>query len=203
MKLPKADKLLNDKKVLYVVFVLAILNVLGYLVMQNTEAVAFFLIVGFLCTYFSKNMIIVLMIAIVSTSLFASTRTVSLIKEGMSNNRRTQKKSSKTDTVKPDSDTDPIEEMTPMQNNKNRVDYAGTLSEAYNNLQKSVGKGGIKGLTDQTETLLNQQKELMDNITGMQPLLKTAESFMSKLNLDGLEGITGMLTKYGGGDKKQ
>ena len=99
MKLPKADKLLNDKKVLYVVFVLAILNVLGYLFMQNTEAVAFFLIVGFLCTYFSKNMIIVLMIAIVSTSLFASTRTVSLIKEGMSNNRRAQKKSSETDTV--------------------------------------------------------------------------------------------------------
>ena len=42
-KIPKTDKLLNDKNVLYVVFVLAILNLLGYLVVQNTEAVAFFL----------------------------------------------------------------------------------------------------------------------------------------------------------------
>ena len=73
-KVPKMDKLLNDKNVLYVVFVLAILNLLGYLLVRNTEALAFFLIVGFLTTYFSKNMIIVLAVAMVSTSLFNSTR---------------------------------------------------------------------------------------------------------------------------------
>ena len=52
-KMPKLDKLLNNKNVLYAVFVIAILNLLGYLMMQNTEAVVFFLIVGFLTTYFS------------------------------------------------------------------------------------------------------------------------------------------------------
>ena len=65
MKMPKMDKLLNDKNVLYVVFVLAILNLLGYLLTNNLEAIVFFLMVGFLSTYFSKNMIIVLIIAMV------------------------------------------------------------------------------------------------------------------------------------------
>ena len=70
-KMPKLDKLLNNKNVLYAVFVIAILNLLGYLMMQNTEAVVFFLIVGFLTTYFSKNMTVVLIVAMVATSIFA------------------------------------------------------------------------------------------------------------------------------------
>jgi len=57
IKMPKMDQLLNDKNVLYIVFVVAILNLLGYLITNNLEAVVFFLIVGFLSTYFSKNMI--------------------------------------------------------------------------------------------------------------------------------------------------
>ena len=90
LALPKMDKLLNDKNVLYVVFVVAILNILGYLLVQNIDAVAFFLIIGFLSTYFSKNMIVVLIIAIVSTSIFNSTR--SRYVEGMSTQRSEKNK---------------------------------------------------------------------------------------------------------------
>ena len=53
-KFPKMDSVLNDKNVLYIVFVVAILNLLGYLLVKNLEAVAFFLVLGFLTTYFSK-----------------------------------------------------------------------------------------------------------------------------------------------------
>jgi hypothetical protein len=214
--MPKVDKLLNDKNVLYVVFAVAILNLMGYLLVQNTEAIVFFLIVGFLSTYFSKNMIIVLIIAMVSTSIFTSTRG-RYVKEGMRTNReapkedadkkeaKTAKKSDKdkkkmsTDSEKDEEHDAEEHEPEAMSNNSNtkkpRLDYAGNLAEAYNNLQKTIGKGGIKALTGQTETLLNQQKNLMDNIKGMEPFIKTAESFMSKLDLG---GINGMLSKLGG-----
>jgi hypothetical protein len=225
--MPKVDKLLNDKNVLYVVFALAILNLMGYLLVQNTEAIVFFLIVGFLSTYFSKNMIIVLIIAMVSTSIFTSTRG-RYMKEGMRTNREAPKEdadkmeakstdsANKSDKDKKastasqkkmvvdsemnnaeDDDEEPEPEAMTNKSNtkKNRLDYAGNLAEAYNNLQKTIGKGGIKALTGQTETLLNQQKNLMDNIKGMEPFIKTAESFMSKLDLG---GINGMLSKLGG-----
>ena len=39
IKMPKMDQLLNDKNVLYIVFVVAILNLLGYLITNNLEAV--------------------------------------------------------------------------------------------------------------------------------------------------------------------
>ena len=216
-KIPKTDKLLNDKNVLYVVFVLAILNLLGYLVVQNTEAVAFFLIVGFLTTYFSKNMIIVLIVAMVATSLFTATKTTyRTVKEGMASSRSQETKDTaksnieqkKQDikekkqaaqanqTTSSDNDEE-VEELTVMSKGKDRVDLASTLNEAYNNLQKTVGDGGVKGLTNQTESLLNQQKELMDNITTMQPFLETAQGFMDKLDLSSLEGLGGMLSKFG------
>ena len=222
-KMPKMDKLLNDKNVLYVVFIVAILNVLGYLITNNLEAVVFFLIVGFLTTYFSKNMIVVLITSIVSTSIFASTRTNQL--EGMSSKRNNSESEDKQKELKKEklekehemkkeklekehemkkelNDEDEeveIEEMTSISNKKgNRIDYANTLEKAYENLQSTIGKEGIKGLTDQTSNLLNQQKELMDNINSMQPFLKTAESFMNKLDFSGLENIGSMLSKVTG-----
>lgn len=222
LKLPKMNQVLKDKNVLYMVFVLAILNILGYLLLGKTEAVLFFLIVGFLSSYFSKNMIVVLMIAIISTSLFTATRTtvVPMLKEGMSSRREDKKETreNKKEEIKEKINEEvnqqenannttaeeetTIEEISTISNNKkNRIDYAGTLEEAYKNLKKTVGEGGIEGLTQQTETLLNQQKELMDNITGMQPFLKTAESFMNKLDFGSLEGLGGMLSKLGANKK--
>ena len=223
--IPKFDKLLNDKNVLYVIFVLAILNILGYLLVQNTEAVAFFLITGFLTTYFSKNMIIVLIVAMVTTSLFTATRKTIVMTEAMSNKSQEQSQSNKNsikskikenkqeikqqmegknsnikdnneDSDDNDDDNE-TEQVTNMSHGKHRVDLVSTLNEAYSNLQKTVGEGGVKGLTDQTQNLLTQQKELMDNITTMQPFLETAQGFMDKLDLSSLEGIGGMLSKIG------
>ena len=216
IKVPKMDKLLNDKNVLYVVFVLAILNLLGFLLVRNTEALAFFLIVGFLTTYFSKNMIIVLAVAMVSTSLFNSTRTRT-VKEGMSSQRgeakdtlkskmqekkQEKKQEFNSNDYTPENKKSDVSTSASTKKN-NRIDYAGTLEEAYTKLSETVGEGGIEGLTSQTETLLNQQKELMDNISGMQPFLKTADSFMKNLDLSGLEGLGGMLSKLGKAEDKK
>ena len=66
--------LLKDKNVLRIVAVLSVLNLLGYLMMQNLDAVAFFIIIGFLTTYFSKNMIIVLLTAMVATNFLVMSR---------------------------------------------------------------------------------------------------------------------------------
>tara|TARA_B110000208_G_scaffold1834_1_gene2417 strand:+ start:470 stop:1162 length:693 start_codon:yes stop_codon:yes gene_type:complete len=208
--MPKMDKLLNDKNVLYVVFVIAILNVVGYLMVQNTEAVAFFLVIGFLSTYFSKNMTIVLLVAIVSTSIFVSSKS-RFVKEGMSTQKKddgekegkVKKEKTLAASKKPVDDHSEDEpegltsDMTPGKK-PNKLDYAGTLEKAYENLQNHVGEGGIEGLTGQTKTLLEQQKNLMDNIKGMEPFLNTAQSFMNNMDLSKLEGLGGMLSKFTG-----
>lgn len=232
IKMPKMDQLLNDKNVLYIVFVVAILNLLGYLITNNLEAVVFFLIVGFLSTYFSKNMIIVLIISIITTSIFATTRTPKVIyttKEGMETMTEGKKnigKSMDKDAEKVDKDakkekigqdstsagTEAAKEGMdgiqgePQNQSKtkgkgNRIDYANTLEKAYENLQSKIGEGGVEGLTQQTASLVNQQKELMDNINKMTPFIQTAEGFLNNLDLTGLEKMGGLLSKFTG-DKK-
>jgi uncharacterized membrane protein YciS (DUF1049 family) len=209
-KMPNMDKLMNDKNVLYLVFVIAILNVVGYLMAQNTEAVAFFLIIGFLTTYFSKNMTIVLLVAIVTTCIFVSSKS-RFVKEGMSTQKKGedvkkgQEKGEDVLTapkkkVAEHSEDEPegvTSDMTPGKK-PNKLDYAGTLEKAYENLQNQVGEGGVKGLTESTKTLLEQQKNLMDNIKGMEPFLNTAQSFMNNMDLSKLEGLGGMLSKFTG-----
>ena len=233
IKMPKMDQLLNDKNVLYIVFVVAILNLLGYLITNNLEAVVFFLIVGFLSTYFSKNMIIVLIISIITTSIFATTRSPKVIyttKEGMESMTEGKKNIGKSigkDAEKVDKDAQKAkvgQDVTsagvnagaeaakegmdgiqgePQNQSKtkgkgNRIDYANTLEKAYENLQSKIGEGGVEGLTQQTTSLVNQQKELMDNINKMTPFIQTAEGFLNNLDLSGLEKMGGLLSRFTG-----
>ena len=211
-KAPKIDTLLKDKNVLYIVLALAVLNLLGYLVVRNTEAVIFFLIVGFLATYFSKNMIVVLLIAMLTTNLFVASKKTTInyynSKEGFEDRRKdvkqeiqtkiSEKKANDQAASDASEETEVVEEVTTISNNKkNRIDYAKNLEEAYKNLEKSVGKNGVKGLTDQTQTLLKQQNELMQNIKTIEPFLEKASGFLETFNMDSLTGI------LNGGNKKQ
>ena len=88
--MPNFNSLLKDKNALYIVFVMAILNILGYLLMSNVDAIVFLLMVGFLTSYFSKNMIVILLVAMVSTNLFVAVRNKGS-KEGFGTKRKDDK----------------------------------------------------------------------------------------------------------------
>jgi uncharacterized membrane protein YcgQ (UPF0703/DUF1980 family) len=76
--------LLKDKNVLYVVLFIAITNLFAYLMLREFDAIIFFLVVGFLSSYFSKNMIIIMLIAILSTNFLIGTKLLGkAVKEGM------------------------------------------------------------------------------------------------------------------------
>ena len=81
--------------------------------------------------------------------------------------------------------------------NGNRIDYASTLEQAYDNIENIIGEDGVRGLTDQTKSLMHQQKELMNNMKDMGPLLKSAEGFMEQITGGGgIRGITEMLQGF-------
>ena len=82
--------LLNSKYVLYGVLFIALTNVVGYMSLQNYEAVMLFALVGFLTQYFSSNMIIILSVPIVFTALFATAR--HNVREGLDNKTKLDNK---------------------------------------------------------------------------------------------------------------
>ena len=101
MKSPKLEKLLQNKNVLYVISFIAIMNLLGYIMMKNINAAIFFSVVGFLSSYFTKNMIVILLIAMISTNLYVLGN--SNVVEAMSNRREenivAKKKAAKEEAV--------------------------------------------------------------------------------------------------------
>jgi hypothetical protein len=83
MKMPKTlDNLFNNIYFLYFVAFLAVFNVFAYIIMNNFNAIIFFILVGYVTYLFSKNMAIVLLVALLLTNLFMSSKTNRMGREG-------------------------------------------------------------------------------------------------------------------------
>ena len=79
------------------------------------------------------------------------------------------------------------------------MDYSATLEMAYNNLDKMLGKKGMQGLTAETQKLVGQQKNLMESLNNMAPVLESAKSTLDNMNLPDMEKMSSMLSKMNGG----
>lgn len=60
--------LLQNKIVLYILLIIAITNLFGYLLSENYAAIFIFLVIGYLTTYFTENMIIVFGLSVIVTN---------------------------------------------------------------------------------------------------------------------------------------
>jgi hypothetical protein len=80
-KLAGSKSLLYNKFVLYAAFIVCFINLLIWLFSGEFIHVAVFLLVGYLTTYFSKNMIVILVIALVVSNVVKSGTNIVL--EGM------------------------------------------------------------------------------------------------------------------------
>lgn len=87
--------LLKDKNVLYVTLFIAVTNMFAYLMFRQFDAIIFFVIIGAIASYFSKNMIIIMLVALVSTNLAISIKMIGKVKEGMENKKKTEEKNGK------------------------------------------------------------------------------------------------------------
>ena len=87
MKMPKSlDNLFNNIYFLYFVAFLAVFNLFAYIIMNNFNAIILFILVGYITYLFSKNMAIVLLVALLITNLFMSSNNNKMSREGLSGN---------------------------------------------------------------------------------------------------------------------
>ena len=116
-RMPKSvSKVLENKYVLYFVFFLALTNLFGYMILGNVYAIIFFIFVGFVCTFFTKNMILIMSIPIVVTSVLMVGQKV---KESFQN---TSESSSMPTSSMPSSSMPTSSMPTDMASNNNSVD---------------------------------------------------------------------------------
>ena len=109
------------------------------------------------------------------------------------NEKKDDKKSDKKDEKK---DETPTEKMSTMYKKENRIDYASTVEDAYDDLNKILGGNGIKQLTDDTQNLMKQQLQLADAMKSMTPLMEQAQNLLQGFDMKSLSSLAG-LTKTG------
>lgn len=68
---------------------------------------------------------------------------------------------------------------------KNEIDKYSTTEEAYANLDSMLGPGGLKSLSAETKTIMESQKNMIENMRSMQPLIQQAQSLLKSLNMNG------------------
>ena len=73
------------------------------------------------------------------------------------------------------------------------IDYGATLAEAYQNLEKMLGEGGLKNLTSDTKQLMEQQSKLFNSMENIAPLLSQAQDLMKKMDVTKFSGKVGGL----------
>ena len=225
MKLPSTiSKILTNKYVLYFIAFLSLTNSWGYMISGNINHVIVFILVGVIMTYFSKNLAIVLLVSLLIANLFS----ISIIfKEGFEtedkgNEKKNEKKSkdlmdssavldasvdSNSSDLQAESDTDaqPQGESFEVGRGKRntKIDYASTITDAYSQLNELIGKDGIKSLTNDTQTLMQQQLQLADSmkaigplIEGITPLLSQVKGMMGGMDSNSLEGIKSLAKTF-------
>jgi hypothetical protein len=248
----EASKLLTNKYFLYFILFLAVSNVVGYLVTNKINAVIFFVLICVLMTNFSKNMVVVLIVAIISTNLLMANKSM---REGMetattatteptdtlaTEPTTTATDTTATDTTATDTDTDKPKLKQIKQKvddakaakttdatataepvvdegfasagvgssgkkrgaiggpaKPSRIDYATTLEDAYDNLDKILGSGGMKNLSADTEKLMSQQQSLFKAMNSMMPLVTNAQDMLKGLDMGKIGSMMDMTKSFG------
>jgi hypothetical protein len=213
----QVSKILTNKWVLNIVAILALLNVIGYMVMGNFNHVLFFIVLAVLVRYFSKNMVIVLGVPLLVVNLFSLKGNSYYNIEGMETNttdhsdtikKINEEKQKSAEPLMPGTDmehktdapkssnvkTDEHFEVGRAKNGGSKIDYASTIESAYDELNKVLGSDGIKSLTDDTQKLMKQQMQLAESMHTLGPMVEKMMPMAQQMKgmMEGMNGNGGM-----------
>ena len=251
-KLQKIDKLFSNKLLLNIIAGISFLNIIAFVMLRETTAIIYFILLGLLTSFFSKNMGVILLVPLILVNLILFSSKPSLSKrEGLENKsdntvdkgntkdgKNATKKTMPTSTSSSSSISNGLV-VTPLDNSTSgeldktmdehpnktdvdesfevgrnkkgnkgyNIDYASTVEDAYDELNKILGSDGIKRLTSDTQNLMKQQMKLAESmksmeplIAGMAPIMKQAEGLLGSLGENGNMGnLANIAKQFSGG----
>ena len=156
MKAPVIKFSLNHPVVLYFVLLVALADLLYLSVAGKYEFAAIFVMIGFLTSFFSKNMTVIMVVAIVATSILQFGGAAGI--EGLENKEETA-----TATAKP-------EETATAKPEETATATANPEEPATTKPEEALDK------------LSDKQKDLVNKIEKLEPALKQIETFVERLD---------------------
>ena len=174
---------LTNKWFLYLVFACALYEMFSFFMRYDFYALSIFVIVGFLASFFSKNMAVILIMAIVITRL---------IRYGKALSDPVTTRYGQNGAEGFADDVEEEEENTEDDNTEEKKPAADDKKPAEDEKKEAM--------TEQTDPvtskLLENQKQLMANMEALKPVLKQAESFLAASNEKKMDKFTTLAQAY-------
>lgn len=179
LKMMDARQLLHSQYILYILCLISLMHIIYFASTKDANALFIFLIVGFLTSFFSKNMIVILFIALVITHLLrCDIRKPN--REGAENMDETKADEAKVDDAT--ATKNPLDILPPdvkseaeagktaviQKNEEDTANSAEKKKELYDNLKKDFVE------------FQNIQQNILAAMKEIDPLLNRAETFITK-----------------------
>jgi hypothetical protein len=145
---------LENKMLFYVIVVIAVLNVVAYLSVEDWNSLIFFFLAGFLAHVFKLGNTLSLIVAILSANIFRATNSM---REGLKNKKKNKKHRTK--------HTEPFP-------NEKKIEYAANLKESSQSLE---------GLATKANDLMDRQESLQLMTKKLGPMMDKAMKLMDRL----------------------
>jgi len=199
------SKVLKSKTFQYITLSVAIMNILVLISNKKYNAVLFAALFGILTYYFTKNMNIVFLSSVMFSHLFSCFVKTEGFKEGSSSNEQDKDENKYMEGMDDNKDTgaenikcvgddckkeslskirpsslDPDDELEDIY-----IDKSSTIDKAYDNLEQILGKGGMEKLSNETESLVKRQGQLMQAMQSMGPMMKSVQNLIGGMNKNG------------------
>ena len=187
--LKQLDKMLKNKVVLYGVLFLTITNVFGYLMTKNYEAVVFFALVYYLTGEFTRNNILIALVALVATNSLLA----------MVQGRKIYEAMVAGEGKKDDAESEDAEGA---EDAKGKADKAKVVDPLKVNKKESM-KASMEANVSKLDLGDGSQfEDHMNNLNKLESLLNKQEGLVG--SLDKIDGMMNRLENLGGmvGKKK-
>ena len=172
---PKPNSILYNRFVLYLVFAISLFQLYTFSVAGKLAHIAMFLLVAFLTSFFSKNMTVILVIALVFTEIIRAGIPASRLEgmvEGNDDKKEPTKKESDNETVK-EGAVDKKPEETPKNPEEEKMDKPE---------KKETKTESLEDLKKTQEELKKNQDKIIQGFQEIEPYMNKAESLVTKIN---------------------
>jgi hypothetical protein len=160
---------LNSVFVLYFILLLALSNLFYLVSSANYMFASIFIITGFLTSFFSKNMIVILCIALTVTNLLQFGKNASRMNEGFA-----------------DKDEEDEEDAPPSKKNKSSEGFAGDEEDEEDTpptkkVSKNTSPEQFDSISSDYKELLGMQDKITDNMSTLNDSLTKSENILKNL----------------------
>ena len=188
MKVSNKNAILHNKYVLYLIFIIALGNLLTLVYTYDYYSASIFVLIGFLTSFFSKNMIVILFIAIAFTNIIKYGAKAGV--EGMTSDDSDDSNEKESETETDEEESGKKESSKKKSTKKQDTDTKESLSVETNegsNKEKFEQDKNIVYTSDEdkemdkTDKMILSQEKILKSMNKYKPLLDTLQGISKNM----------------------